>query len=163
MAMTKCVDCGNEYSDKAVQCPKCGCPNPNVELVDTRRKGVWSSGRLIIGIISIVLFILILFQSCAAGMSNALQDNNATSGTSGFVLAIMMLIAGIVGIATRNSTSNITTMVPGGFYWFGSLLTIGTGATYGDLPIWGGLSFIFGLVFIVAGIKTKKMNKSGVS
>ncbi len=160
MAMIKCMDCGNEYSDRAAQCPKCGCPNPNAELLAAHRKGVWSSGRLIIGIISIVLFILILFQSCAAGMSNALQDNDATSGTSGFVLAIMMLIAGIVGIATRNSNSHVTTMVPGGFYWLGALFTIGTGSTYGDLPIWGGLSFIFGLVFIAAGIKTKKINQN---
>jgi len=32
MALIKCSDCGNEYSDRADICPKCGCPN------DVKRK-----------------------------------------------------------------------------------------------------------------------------
>ena len=31
---------------------------------------VWSTGRLVIGIVSMVLFVLIGFQSCAAGLSH---------------------------------------------------------------------------------------------
>ena len=157
MAMMKCTECGNEYSDRAEKCPKCGCPNPSYEpVVSTSKSGVWSTGRLTIGIVSIVLFIFITFQSCAAGMSNAMKDNQETSGMSGFGLALMMLLAGIIGTCTRNSHSKFATILPGLFYWFGSLMTIGTGKTYGDLPIWGGLAFVFGVVFIVAGLKTKK-------
>ena len=26
MALIKCLECGHEISDKAVSCPKCGCP-----------------------------------------------------------------------------------------------------------------------------------------
>ena len=48
------------------------------------------------------------------------------------------------------------TMIPAGFYWFGTLLTFGTGSTYGDLPVWGGFSFVFGLVFVIVGLKMKK-------
>jgi len=29
MALIKCEDCKNEYSDKAKECPKCGCPTVN--------------------------------------------------------------------------------------------------------------------------------------
>lgn len=148
-----CKECGKEYSEQAAFCPGCGSPTPNGQQ---EKKAVWSSGRLIISVISMVLCLLILFQSCAAGISNALQDNGATSGTSGMMLAFCMLLAGIIGAVTRKSKSQIVTMLPGAFYWFGSLMTFGTGSTYGDLPIWGGVSFFFGAVFVAAGLKMKK-------
>jgi hypothetical protein len=28
MALVKCVECGADISDKAISCPKCGCPEP---------------------------------------------------------------------------------------------------------------------------------------
>ena len=61
------------------------------------------TAKLVIGIISMVLFVLVAFQSCAAGLGNALADNGEVSGTSGMLLAFCMLIAGIVGVATRKS------------------------------------------------------------
>ena len=103
-----------------------------------------------------VLFVMISFQSCAAGLGNAIDNNNSLSGIAGFCLAICMMIAGIIAICTRKSVNKIPTVLPALFYWFGSLLTIGSGDTYGDLPIWGTLSFIFGLVFVVACYKQKK-------
>lgn len=158
MAMIKCEDCGKEYSDKADKCPNCGCPNPAFEreVVHLVRKGKWSTGRLVIGILSIVLFVLISFQSCAAGIGNAFESQASDSGSMGFVLAIMMLIAGIIAVCTRNSHSKGVTMLPTVFYWIGSLVAFGDAGIYKDLPIWGGLAFIFGLVFIYAGIKTTK-------
>ena len=152
MAMIKCEDCGNEYSDKAARCPKCGCPNKEI----SKTMAVWKTGRTVIGMLSLILFVLISFQSCAAGLGNAIDNNNSLSGTAGFCLAICMMIAGIIAICTRKSVNKIPTVLPALFYWFGSLLTIGSGDTYGDLPIWGTLSFIFGLVFVVACYKQKK-------
>jgi len=146
-----CKECGKEYSEQSAFCPNCGASTSN-----ETRGAVWSSGRLIISILSMVLCVIIAFQSCAAGLSNAMQENGATSGTSGMMLAFCMLLAGIIGAVTRNSKSQIVTMIPAGFYWFGTLLTFGTGSTYGDLPVWGGFSFVFGLVFVIAGLKMKK-------
>ena len=40
------------------------------------------NGKLVIGIISIVLFVLVGMQSCAAGLSNALSSNGEVSGTA---------------------------------------------------------------------------------
>lgn len=57
------------------------------------------TAKLVIGIISMVLFVLVAFQSCAAGLGNALADNGEVSGTSGMLLAFCMLIAGIVGVS----------------------------------------------------------------
>ena len=117
---------------------------------------VWSTGRLVIGILSMVLFVLIGFQSCAPGLSNAMSNNEATSGTSGVMTALGILVAGIVAVCTRKSKSQTVTMIPAIFYWLAAVFTLGTGATYGDLPVWGGISFIFGLVYVVAGLKTGK-------
>ena len=61
------------------------------------------TAKLVIGIISMVLFVLVAFQSCAAGLGNALADNGEVSGTSGMLLAFCMLIAGIVVVASRKS------------------------------------------------------------
>ncbi len=159
MALIVCKECGKEYSDSVASCPNCGCPNPvSGQLGIKPTKGIWSTGRLVIGILSIVLCMVISFQSCAAGMSNALQNNDAVSGSQGIILAVMMLIGGIVGICTRNSKSKIGTMCPAIFYWLGALMTAGSGDTYGDLPIWGFLSFIFGVVFIVSGFKMKSQS-----
>ena len=158
MAMITCEECKNSYSDRASKCPNCGCPNPNVELETVRigHRGVWSSGRLVIGILSILLFVVISFQSCAAGLGNVLKSNQETSGTAGVFLAAMLLIAGIIAICTRNVRSKFGIISPTIFYWLGALITVGQGTTYKDLPIWGGLSFIFGLVFVIAAIKSKK-------
>ena len=114
--------------------------------------------KLIIGIISIVLFALILFQSCAAGIGNAIDGNGETSGSSGALLAICMLVAGIVGIATRKGIAG--GFVSGGFYALGGIIGIANFGSYGDLKIWSIISFIFAVVFIVGSIITKN-NKSG--
>jgi hypothetical protein len=165
MALITCKECGKEISDQADKCPNCGCPTGTESQVKNtatikaeviHQKGIWSAGRLSIGIISILLFVFVSFQSCVAGVSNALEEQGATSGSNGFAYAVFVLIAGIVGIATRNSKGKAGAFITTAFYWFAALVTIGTGDTYPDLPIWGILSFIFGLVFLTSGIKTKK-------
>lgn len=110
--------------------------------------------KLVIGIVSMVLFLLIAFQSCAAGIGNALADNGEVSGSAGFMLALCMLVAGIVGVAGRKSKG--ATITAGCFYAFGGLLGIANAGTFGDLKIWSILSFIFAVVFIIGGIKMKK-------
>lgn len=112
------------------------------------------TSRLVIGIISIVLFILVTFQSCAAGVVNTMDGNGEVSGTAGFILALCMLIAGIVGICCRRIRSG--TIVAGVFYALGALIGITNAGTYSDLKIWSGLSFIFAIVFIVTAILQKQ-------
>lgn len=112
------------------------------------------TARMIIGIISIVLFLLVSLQSCAAGLGNALADNGEVSGSAGFLLAICMLVAGIVGIAARKSKAG--SFVSGGFYAFGGLIGMANAGSYSDLRIWSGLSFIFAVVFILTGIMQKE-------
>ena len=49
---------------------------------------VW---KLVSGILSIILFVLVMFQSCAAGVSNSLEENGEVGGSAGIIVAIMLL------------------------------------------------------------------------
>lgn len=110
--------------------------------------------RLVMGIISIILFCLIAMQSCAAGLGNAIEGNGEVSGSAGLILALCMLVAGIVGICCRKIKSG--TIVAGCFYAFGGLIGIANVGSYADLQIWSILSFIFAAVFIVGAIRQKE-------
>ncbi len=112
------------------------------------------TSRLVIGIISCVLFVIISFQSCAAGVGNALEENGEVSGSAGFILAVCMLVAGIVGICCRKLKTG--TIVAGVFYALGGLTGITNFGSYADLQIWSVLSFIFSVVFIATGIMQKQ-------
>ncbi len=112
------------------------------------------TAKLVIGIISIVLFLLIAFQSCAAGIGNAIEDNGETSGSAGIIVAVCMLVAGIVAIATRKGIAG--GFVSGGFYAFGGIIGITNYGSYSDLLIWSIVSFIFATVCIVGSILTKR-------
>lgn len=109
--------------------------------------------RLIIGIVSIVLFVVVSLQSCAVGVGNALTESGEVSGTAGFLLAVCMLIAGIVGICCRKLRAG--SIVAGCFYALGGLLGIANVGSYSDLMIWSVLSFLFAVVFIITAIAQK--------
>lgn len=104
--------------------------------------------KLVIGILSIVLSLFVLFQSCAAGIGNAMAENGDTSGSSGLLLAICLLAGGIVGIVGRKSKGGTiaTTII----YAIGGILGISNVGTFQDLLVWAVLSFIFAVVFLVS-------------
>lgn len=111
------------------------------------------TAKLIIGIISIVLCFFVLFQSCAAGIGNAISENGETSGSSGLIVAILMLVAGIVGICTRKSKGG--GIATGIFYAIAGLVGISNYGSYSDLMVWSVLCFIFAIVFILGSILVK--------
>lgn len=162
MALITCKECGKDISDQAGSCPNCGCPisNANTHLSETvqNKKVKFKGGKLTIGIISIVLFVLVSFQSCAAGIGNALSESGETSGSSGFILAIFMLIAGILTIVNRSRTNKASFIVPACFYILGGLIARVEIGSYKDLELWTGLSIFFGilmLIFMAITIKEK--------
>ena len=113
-----------------------------------------STFRLVAGIITIVLSVLVTFQSCAAGLSNALEENGESGGSAGVLLAVCFLVAGIVGIVTRAGGA----FTSAGFYIVGGLIGLICAGSYADLVIWGVISVAFGVIFIIAGVLTKKRN-----
>lgn len=110
--------------------------------------------KLAIGIISIVLFAIISFQSCAVGIGNALTDNGETSGSSGIFLAVCMLVAGIMGICTRSYPNG--GYITGIIYIFGGLVGITSFGSFSDLKIWSILCFIFAGIFLFGTIYSKE-------
>lgn len=122
------------------------------------KKQPMSTFRLASGIITIILSVLVTFQSCAVGVANSLQENEEISGSAGALLAICYLVAGIVGIVTRKSTRANGAFTSAGFYIVGGLVGFANAGSYKDLIIWSALSIIFGILFVIAGIRTKEMN-----
>jgi hypothetical protein len=117
------------------------------------------TAKLVIGIISIVLSIIVFLQSFFVGAANTLgealdQAPAEASGSAGAFLAFCMLIAGIIGIATRNSRNGGFTA--GGFYVFAAIIGFAGSGSYTDLVIWSIVSLAFGIVFILGSRKMPK-------
>lgn len=107
------------------------------------------TAKLVIGIISMVLSVLVMFQSCAAGVVNSIESNGEISGSAGFMVAIFFIIAGIVGIATRNSEKKGGSLTAAGFYLAAALFGSTLAGNYADLYFWAFLAWAFGATYIV--------------
>lgn len=116
---------------------------------------VW---KLVSGILSMVLFGLVAFQSCAAGLVNAVEENGESSGSGGIILAVLMLAGGIVSVATRKSEGkggNIALIVLFGLAAFFGFSLAGS---FSDLNIWAGwcvINAVLAIVAMVTGSKNK--------
>lgn len=112
--------------------------------------------KKIIGVISLVLFAFILFQSCVAGLGNAFfEDSNVTSGSSGAIMAFAILIAGILSLISRYKKT--PTFAASLFFFISAIIGIVEPNPYGDLVIWTWMSGIFGILIIISFFKNKKM------
>lgn len=114
---------------------------------------VW---KLVSGIISMVLFGLVAFQSCAAGVSNALEQNGEASGSAGIIVAFLMLAGGIVSVATRKAVGkggNIALIV---LFGLAALIGFTNYGSYSDLKIWSGWCVINAVLAVVDIVKNKK-------
>ncbi len=119
---------------------------------------VW---KLVSGILSIVLFVFVSFQSCAAGLSNALEANGEVSGTAGIMVAVFMLAGGIVSIATRKAKGkggNIALII---LFGIAALVGFTNYGSYSDLAIWSGWCLINVVLAVIAMITGKKKIKDG--
>lgn len=111
--------------------------------------------KLVSGILSIVLFVFVTFQSCAAGVANTLEANGEVGGSAGIIVAIMLLAGGIVSIATRKGGKggNIALIV---LFGIGALCGYTMAESYGDLYIWATWCLICAVLAIVSLIKGNK-------
>ena len=112
--------------------------------------------KLVSGIISIVLCPLVLFQSCAAGISNTLEENGEVGGTGGLLVAIFLIVAGIVGLATRHNSGKGASIVTAVFYALGAFCGFVSADSYSDLNLWAAVCLIFMVLYIIAAVKAKK-------
>lgn len=115
--------------------------------------------KKVIGIISIVLFVVVTFQSCAAGLGNALSNSKEVSGSAGLILAICMLIAGIIAIISKYSKGMTITAIV--FYLIAFIVGIANVGTFGDLKVWSILNLIFAALLISHIFKNKSLYNGG--
>ena len=110
--------------------------------------------KLVSGILSIVLFIMVAFQSCAVGIGNTLGETGEVGGSAGIIVAIMLLAGGIVSIATRKGGKggNIALIV---LFGIGALLGYVLAGSYSDLYIWATWCLINVILAIVSLVKNK--------
>ena len=114
--------------------------------------------KLVSGILSMILFIFVTLQSCAAGLSNALEENGEVSGSAGLIVAILMLAGGIVSVVTRKSKKkggNIALIV---LFGLAALIGFANFGSYSDLAIWSGWCLINAALAVVAMFLGKKKN-----
>ena len=111
--------------------------------------------KLVSGILSIVAFFMVAFQSCAAGIGNAMAENGEASGSAGIIVAIMILSGGIVSIATRKGGKggNIALIV---LFGIGALFGYVLAGSFSDLNVWATWCLINVVLAIVSLIKCKK-------
>lgn len=113
--------------------------------------------KLVSGILSIILFALVSFQSCAAGLSNTLEANGEVGGSAGLIVSIMLLAGGIVSIVSRRGSKggNIALIV---LFGIGALCGFTMAGSYGDLYIWAAwclICVVLAIVSLVKGGKTE--------
>ena len=110
--------------------------------------------KLILGILTICICLVVLFQSCAAGVSNALGDTGEISGFGGLLVAILMLTGGIVMIATRGGGKggSIGCLI---IFILAALLGFATAGTFSDLKVWASWCLIMAAVNLFALFKKK--------
>lgn len=173
-----CPQCGTLINENAKFCASCGAlvvheseisydgnfqkmsqrnddkSSHSQRIVYEKNNGFWTTGRLVFGILSILIFAIMVFQSCAVGTLNTFSDSGDMGGTQGMLTAIAYLSAGITGIASRNSCSKGGSLASAILYWIGALFTVGGSDIYGDLMIWGVLAAFLGLFFMYCAIRT---------
>ena len=115
------------------------------------------TAKLTIGIVSIVLSLVVWFQSCAAGLGSSLENNKKdTSGAAGVFVGLFFVVAGIIGIAARKSRGGAIAAAV--FYGIAGIIGVASNGIFKDLLLCGLLSFIFAIIYIIS-IFTQKYDK----
>lgn len=111
--------------------------------------------KLVSGILSIVFFLFVTLQSCAASVADALAEGDGIGGSAGLVVALMLLAGGIVSIAVRKGGrgGNIALIV---LFGIGALCGYTMAGNYLDLPIWASWCLACAILALVSLVKSKK-------
>ena len=115
--------------------------------------------KLVLGILGLIFSIVIMFQSCAASVVNALDDNGDVGGFAGYLVAFLLIAGSIVMIATRNGTGKGGSIAALIILALAGIMAVTNAGVYKDLTLWGALCFIFAVVNLLSLIVKKKAPK----
>ncbi len=108
------------------------------------------TGRLVIGILSIILSVFMIFQSCAVSFGEALLDTGTVSGASGIISAALVLAAGITAIASRNAVSRGGPIACAILYGLCAFMCAVFAADFPDLKVYAIVSLVAAAVFLLS-------------
>lgn len=171
MVSVQCPKCSNliagVQAGQSVKCPKCGYVMKLSGTTNTQssapgapeKKGRSSvpltTWKLVSGILTMVFFLVVVFQSCAAGAYNALSDNGEVSGSGGVIVAILMLTGGIVSVSTRKSEGNGGNIALIIIFGLASLVGFALAGSFTDLNLWAFWCLINAVLAVVSMVKNK--------
>lgn len=101
--------------------------------------------KTFIGFSSLLLTIVVFLQSCAASTAKIAESDQAKSGSVGMLVAIIILVAGIEALNSRNSKGK--TIFSAILYTIAGILALTARSVYGYLVLWGIVSLVFAFVF----------------
>lgn len=107
--------------------------------------------RLVSGVLSMVLFLIITVQSCAVSLGNALEENyNDTSDAGGIFVAFGLLASGIVATALWKNTSKGGDIALIILYGLTAFVGFANQGTFVDLYYWSYWSLICAIIAVIA-------------
>ncbi|MGN1405112.1 MAG: hypothetical protein ACI4WM_02475 [Erysipelotrichaceae bacterium] len=112
--------------------------------------------KLVSGIICCVLFALVAFQSCAAGVVNTMEANGETSGFAGLLVAFLMLAGGVVSITTRKSVKNGGNIALIVLFLLAALIGFTSAGSFKDLNVWSFWCLVNAILAIISFIGNRK-------
>lgn len=118
------------------------------------------TAKLVTGILCMVFTIMVLFQSCAAGIVDAIEDSGGTSGAGGALVGFLMLSGGIVQVVTRNSVKNGGSVSAVIIFFLAALIGFSNAGTYADLNIWSAWCVVLGILNVISIFTNKKEKKT---
>ena len=110
--------------------------------------------KLVSGILSIILFVFVAFQSCAAGVGNALAENGESGGSAGIIVAVLLLAGGIVSICARKGGRGLNIALIE-IFGIGAVVGFTMAGSFADLNIWAGWCLINVVLAVVSIVKQK--------
>lgn len=108
------------------------------------------TAKLVTGILCMVFTLLVLFQSCAAGISNTLGETGESSGFAGLLLALLMLAGGIVVVATRKAPGKGGSIAAIILFFLAAIIGFPNAGSFSDLKIWSAWCLILGILNLIS-------------
>ncbi len=148
MSLIFCPECGREISEYANVCATCGYPIGSKKK-EEKFEGKYAKGRFVVGVLSIILFGIVLLYSCI----DSLTPINVIGMMEMSVSGMSMLIAGIFLIKTRNipyrKYGPITAVI---LYLFAALVLLdsGTDAYYINVFFMGIANIVFAVISLIS-------------
>ena len=100
-----------------------------------------------IGILSIILFFIVEFDSCAVDLVNLFGCVKKVDWTAGMVLGLFMLAAGIISLCSKVYKLRVIAAIS--FYFMAVIIGYYNIDSYNEIKVWMFINLIFAVMLLV--------------